>query len=319
MKDKLLLFVLLLIALFPWEIWSISDDPYVEEGVIEQVVKNPRNILVIVWFLIYGWYLFLSTLIDKRNLPIWLISACVVAGSNGLNEIMRFIAWMAFVRGGTILISNMRIASNFLRSHFFLSLLSLPSLSLPFAGFNENPNRYARDLIYDYKFGGISLLVVLVLVLLTGSRGALLFLGAFIFVLFVRNRVILMGVILISIFLPLIFISDSGLTTGRNLAWLSGISGFLQNPIYGNGWIDVLEYLWESGVPSTNFHNIWIEILFRFGLVGLISFLWLMSRTRLTWIFPFLILGNVESFLFGYSMDALMFWGIIFYEKSDIH
>jgi hypothetical protein len=315
-KDKILLGVLLSITLFPWEIWSLNNNPYVDEGIIEQLLKNPRNIVLSLWFILYGWRLVLKAYLNRRYMPVWLITGCVIASAQGINEILRFLVWLSFALSGPILIRNIKTFTKYLRAHYFLSLLSLPSLSIPFSGFNENPNRYARDLVYDYKYGRISILFVLPMVIISESRGALIFLAAFIVSQFVRSRRLLLTVLFISALIPLIYISDTDLTSGRNLAWASGISGFLRNPFFGNGWIDVLDYLWNSGVPSTNFHNAWIEVLFRFGILGLISMLWLLSRARLIWLFPFLILGNVESFLFGYSMDSLLFWGIIFYEKK---
>lgn len=319
MRDKIFVGILLLIALFPWEIWAVKNVPYVEIGIINQLQKNPRNFLIIIWFFIHGWYLLVKAHFVRRYMPLWLITTCVIVNAHEINDILRYIVWLSFALSGPIVIRNLVVLARYLRIHYFLSLLSLSSLSFPFSGYNENPNRYARDHVYDYKYGRLSILLVLPMVIFSGSRGALLFFGAYILTQYISRRGILLTIMVFSMLIPLIFFEDSVISSGRNFAWVVGISGFLSSPFFGNGWIDVLDYLWTAGVSSTNFHNIWIEVLFRFGMLGLIGMLWLIKRSRLIWLFPFLILGNVESFLFGYSMDSLLFWGFLFHEKSTIH
>lgn len=61
-------------------------------------------------------------------------------------------------------------------------------------------------------------------------------------------------------------------TTGRIYLWGAAISGWLQSPLFGNGWGTFL-YTWPGGNQSIYAHNELLQILHDTGVVGLVFFL----------------------------------------------
>lgn len=61
-------------------------------------------------------------------------------------------------------------------------------------------------------------------------------------------------------------------TTGRTYLWGTAINGWLQSPLFGNGWGTFL-YTWPGGNQSIYAHNELLQILHDTGVVGLVLFL----------------------------------------------
>ena len=63
--------------------------------------------------------------------------------------------------------------------------------------------------------------------------------------------------------------------TGRNELWSIGLQGFLEKPLFGNGFSSIPVYALEAiGRESlTSYHNVVVDVVFASGLVGFISLL----------------------------------------------
>jgi O-antigen ligase len=191
--------------------------------------------------------------------------------------------------------------------------------SLPFSGLNENPNRLGRDAALYYKYSTFfQAVILLALVILSQSRGAILFLltMALARLGLLKSRAVGIMLILICLLSPILFINNGEFLTGRGLAWAYGLELFLESPWLGSGWVDTTEILWSNGVPSTNFHSVYVELLVRFGFVGAVLFIFLLYRLvksgdLLSISLPFLLLGIFESYLFSFSLGSIFFFAIM--------
>jgi O-antigen ligase len=124
--------------------------------------------------------------------------------------------------------------------------------------------------------------------------------------------------------------------TGRTDAWLLAVSMFKEHPWFGFGFGDTKHFLWDAGFSHANFHNSYLEILIRLGLVGLTLFLiylviiirkairGLELRGSSNWYLPLFIgvsfVGMAESVFLGVRMEmSLVFWvsAISFYMEQD--
>lgn len=67
--------------------------------------------------------------------------------------------------------------------------------------------------------------------------------------------------------------------TGRLFAWQYAMEIIPEHLFFGHGFADTRYYIFGAGIPSTNFHNSYIELSFRIGLIGLFIYLLIMLKT----------------------------------------
>ena len=115
--------------------------------------------------------------------------------------------------------------------------------------------------------------------------------------------------------------------SGRLFAWYLAYDLISQNPLLGVGMQNTKQIIFESGVSSTNFHNSFIEVGVRSGLLGLVCYLlliyWALEGARFAarasknksilgylCIMLFFCMGNSTIFSF-FFIDFYLFWLIV--------
>lgn len=74
----------------------------------------------------------------------------------------------------------------------------------------------------------------------------------------------------------------SSTLTGRTTAWVLALNMFYSQPWFGYGFGDTRHFIFSSEISSTNFHNSYIEILVRLGVVGLTIFCFFLLRLHIS-------------------------------------
>lgn len=113
--------------------------------------------------------------------------------------------------------------------------------------------------------------------------------------------------------------------TGRLFAWQLAMDNIPEHLLLGHGFADTRYYIFGAGVSSTNFHNSYIELSFRVGLIGLCIYLLIIMRSLyaglkssnsrrygylfISFIICFSVIGLSESVITApRSQMFLLFW-----------
>lgn len=122
------------------------------------------------------------------------------------------------------------------------------------------------------------------------------------------------------------FFGRDGTFSGRSLAWVLGVDTMSNAPLVGIGMRDTKDFIFSSSISSTNFHNNFIEIGVRAGLVSLFFFVWLNfrafnaaasleSKNRKIYcqlIFLLVFLGLAQSTVFAFfTLDFYLIWSVL--------
>ncbi len=208
-------------------------------------------------------------------------------------------------------------------SEFVYSRTGFPRLS----GFQANPNYLSLTLcfipvlllIYKSKYVGFKIVVILLAIVLTGSRGGILAafipLAIYFFIKNVRYSLYVLLVIIVIIFivnsidldsiygLSRFQSSDGDYSSGRFTHWVRAWELFSNNIVYGVGNNSFLLYEIENGKPI-QVHNNYLRVLAEFGIVGFFTWFFILyyliknsvsTVESLLIIFPMLIFGLVND------------------------
>jgi len=195
------------------------------------------------------------------------------------------------------------------------------------SGFQANPNYLSLTLcfipilllIYKGKYVGLKVVVVLLAIILTGSRGGILAAFTPVLIYFLIKNIryslyVLLAIIVIFFIINSINLdniyglsrfqsSDGDYSSGRFTHWLRAWELFSNNIMYGVGNNSFILYELENGRPI-QVHNNYLRILSEFGVVGFLTWFILLfylikespSRINsLLIISPMLIFGLVND------------------------
>ena len=214
--NKKLGFIFLLAAfLLPWEHFS-STDYYTTAGTLNDILmRSPKNVFLLFWMLVFGIPDLVSYCrkIGIRNLVIVLVFSLIYTlNTEGIVMRFKFLFWleMAFYsRHFWNLENNVK---NLLKLKLTITVLLLPWLyALPFSGLNENPNRLGRDAALYAKYSTLmQAVILLVLVILSQSRGAILFLMTLALSRFgfLKSRIVGLMIVISCLISPVLFINS---------------------------------------------------------------------------------------------------------------
>lgn len=114
--------------------------------------------------------------------------------------------------------------------------------------------------------------------------------------------------------------------SGRVAAWVLGINLISDAPLSGIGMRDTKDVIFDNSISSTNFHNNYIEIGVRAGLVSVTLFFWLTfrafrgalslggreSQLYVMLLLLLIILGFAQSTVFAFfTLDFYILWSVL--------
>jgi hypothetical protein len=314
---------LLLIILFPFDNFVTEVNPYSSNLTSTEILfKSPKNLFLSIWFVLFGLPNMIFNFKKNHFLGLVFIS-CLLVSYNDSLQFIKGIIFVSFIFYSKYFRFVLDFLNQILLTKFILNILFIPfNFTFPYNGLNENVNKVSRETALTKSRNIIIQFLLLFLIFITESRGGLLlFLSLTFFNLISRKLInrLKYFILLTSLFCVFFLIDQTVLTSGRNLAWIQSLVKYSEAPIFGSGMIDYLYYLWNKGIPSVNFHNSYLEIFVRFGLVGGISFLttifiFIKNQSNSYFLVIFISLLTIlpiESFIVGYSIESIFFWGIL--------
>ncbi|MPW26675.1 hypothetical protein GC105_12835 [Alkalibaculum sp. M08DMB] len=175
----------------------------------------------------------------------------------------------------------------------------------------------------------ISIVVFILALISTGSRGATLGLefAILVYAIFMKNkksRVLLICTFGIVLMLALLSPEINHSLNSRDDIWLQSINLFLQKPLTGFGMFGILD-----NIQKTHSHNIWISMLAMFGIVGFGLYLWIKLYIFKSFIMLYRqgikslpLLASIQALVIGHGVvDFVMMTpqgGLIFFATSSI-
>ncbi len=275
---------------------SMNFGPIIDWNYAAVITENLAPIFILLFTAVF--YLF----IRARGLPFVVKNLSVASKSISISIIIITVYFVT--RGNTS--SNWwnvitRLSFKNADPNEYASLLSILSVFALYLVYSSNSKAWSI-------VGVISYVAAFYSVYLTFSRGGLLTF-IFAFVLFTitfarKGKVTLKAILLVLLFLIIIIVlsktgavsltaiyerffgkhssgSLSSLTAGRSDFWKTGLSVIWERPIFGFGgsqYSSRFINLEELGRPNV-FHNLFLEILIQYGLVGLTIFFLIIART----------------------------------------
>lgn len=196
------------------------------------------------------------------------------------------------------------------------------------------------------KFQALNILVTVVMLLMTQSRGSLfcfMFISS-IYLLLTKSYTIKIGAVVVAILVVPVLIQKIVLKdgdfeevasfTGRKEFWEDLVNeGFPEHPLIGRGFMSIAENTWFNKYQSTHSytasmcHNTYVEVITNLGLLGVficgMQVLWtivaiIISKKKilrlmaLFMLFTLLINSITEFGIFGHNNYAIMFYHFVF-------
>lgn len=261
----------------------------------------------------------------KKLLLIPLVYLTIISAQNNIKRIRK---WVLILIGMTVLISlyglwtyffvgEERISATmsiYMTMGGVLMIVILLSLSLLLGSKN-----FKERVFYIF-----SIIIMTVCLLFTYTRSSWVGLGAGILALCaIRYRKFLIIFVVIILLLPALLPSSvrdrivsifdlrDPTNSERIMMWLAGLKIFIEHPIAGIGPIDMKEVYSKYRMPDSreivgHFHNNFVQIGVSLGIIGLVSFIFLIFKILKEEIISYNIVRGKEAFLESLTLGCIV-------------